>query len=320
MSSSQKPPYPPRGAGLGGIPTKSIDIPISAVLLALFIVSAAVHMTIFQLNKRRGHKFVLSALCFGFSMARIVANTLRIVWAVHPTNARIAIAASIFANAGVVLLFVINLILSQRLLRAYHPHIGWSLPGKIVFRFLFSSVGASLIMVIVAVVYSFYTLNPNSLAKIRDIQLFAVTFLAVLAFLPIPIVAFCLLWPRRGVTDAFGSGSMRTKIIALIFTAALLTLGAGFRAGVAFQKRPATDPAWFHHKACFYTFNYVIELIVVFTYAFIRFDLRFHVPNGSNAPGHYSRGVAAEKIASLGHHTSIDEEAGVRYSMALSST
>lgn len=247
-------------------------------------------MTIFQVNNRKGHKFVMSAVTFGFSMARISANVMRIVWAGYPHNASIAIAANVLTNAGVVLLFVINLILTQRIVRAHHPKLGWSTPGRAFFRFFYFSVAAMLVMVITAVVYSFYTLDMGALDKIRKVQLFAITYLAVLAFLPIPIVAVTLLTARNGVQDNFGTGSMKYKVFLVVFASALLALGAGFRAGVAYEKRPANDPAWFHHKACYYCFNYVIELLVVFTWALSRFDRRFWVPNGSKAPGDYSRG------------------------------
>ncbi|KAH7165534.1 hypothetical protein EDB81DRAFT_256305 [Dactylonectria macrodidyma] len=282
------PPYLPTTAGLGGRPTPSVDDPISGVLLALFVAGAILNMTIFQLNKRRSHKFLLSGLLFGFCMARISANVLRIAWASYPNNARLAIAAQVFVNAGVVLLFVVNLIFAQRILRAYHPHIGWSKPATFFFRFLFFSVVANLIMVIVAVVYSFYTLDPTTRLQLRKIQLTAVTYLAILAFLPLPITGISILLPRKAPMDKFGQGRMRTKIGLLVFTASLLTLGAAFRAGVAYQIRPITNPAWYHHKACFYVFNYVIELIVVYSYALSRFDRRFHIPNGSSGPGAYS--------------------------------
>jgi hypothetical protein len=50
---------------MGGVPKIGVDVPITAVFLALFIGAAAIHMTIFQLNQRRGHKFIFSALLFG---------------------------------------------------------------------------------------------------------------------------------------------------------------------------------------------------------------------------------------------------------------
>lgn len=226
-------------------------------------------------------------------MARLTANIMRIVWAFYPRNASVAIAASILANAGVVL-FVVNLFFAQRLLRAYQPRLGWSRPLTLLFRALVASVVACLIMVIVSIVYSFYTLDPSTRSRLRRVQLVAVVFLAILAFLPTPVGLVVVLLPRRRLSvDKFCSSSMRTKLLLLLFTSLLLTLGAGFRAGVAFIQRPADAPAWFHHKACFYCFNYVIELVVVFNYVVSRFDRRFHVPDGSSQPGDYSGGKSA---------------------------
>ncbi|KAF7561769.1 hypothetical protein G7046_g2379 [Stylonectria norvegica] len=302
------PPYPPQGASLGGRPTTSLDVPICAVLIAFFVGGAVFNMTVFQINRRRSHKFVLSGLLFGFCMARITANVLRIVWAERPTNVRVAIAASIFTNAGVLLLFIVNLIFAQRILRAYHPRIGWSRPGTLAFRFLFFSIPANLIMVIVAVVYSFYTLDVAKRTKIRDVQLVATTYLAVLAFLPLPITLLCVLLPRRAPMDKFGQGRMRTKIYLLLFTSTLLALGAGFRCAVGYYKRPADHPMWFHSKPCYYCFNYVIEIIVVYSYAGSRFDRRFHIPDGSKAPGDYSSSIDTARSHQMINRLNTDEE------------
>lgn len=69
----------------------------------------------------------------------------------------------------------------------------------------------------------------------------------------------------------------------------LLSLGACFRVAVNYTApRPLASPAWYHSKPCFYCFNFVIELLVVYVYTASRFDRRFHVPNGCAAPGHYS--------------------------------
>ncbi|PTB70818.1 hypothetical protein BBK36DRAFT_1137470 [Trichoderma citrinoviride] len=289
--SHLSPPYPPKYASLGLQPTPIPDIPVSAVVLFLFACSAALNMTIFQRNRRRGHKFVLSGLFFGFSMARISANVMRIVWACYPTDGQIGLAAQILASAGVLLVYVINLILVLRILRAYHPHLGWSTPVRVFFRSLYASVGACLVMLITAVVYSVYTLNQSAIDKTHDVQVVAVTYFAFLAFLPLPIVALCFVIPRRQRIEKFGAGSMRYKLFLMIFSASLLTLGAAFRAGVTYYRVPVSQPRWFHSKACFYCFNYAIELIVIFTYALSRFDKRFHIPDGSSLPGHYVNGV-----------------------------
>lgn len=248
-------------------------------------------MTIFQINRRRGHKFVLSALCFGFCMARIVTCIMRIVWASRPNSIRIAIASNIFNAAGVLILFIVNLIFAQRLLRAYHPHFGWHRAVHFAFIFLYFSVIALLIMVITATVISFYTLNPDTLSICRKIQLFSGTYLTVLAFLPIPIVLVAWAWPREERPEKFGHGRLRTKVRLVLFTSTLLAFGAGFRIGGNFDSRPINAPAWYHHRAAYYCVNFVIELTVVYLYALMRFDRRFHIPNGSSAPGHYTHGV-----------------------------
>ncbi|EEU43777.1 uncharacterized protein NECHADRAFT_82907 [Fusarium vanettenii 77-13-4] len=261
-------------------------------------------MTRFQLNLRRGHKFVLSALLFGLSMARIMANVLRIAWAVHNDNARLVIAASIFANAGMLLLFVVNLILLQRVVRAYQPQIGWSKAFGWTFRLLYSGIAASLIMVVVSVVYSYYTLDSHTQSQLRCIRLVTAVYLAVLAFVPIPAVITILLLPRSFPIEHFGRGTMRIKVVLLLFTSVLLSLGACFRAGGAFIQRPTENPGWFNSRAAYYCFNYVIELVVVFTYALSRFDRRFHIPNGSKGPGDYSNGG----LGGMSGQQSTDEE------------
>jgi hypothetical protein len=58
-------PYLPTTWALGGKIEKSVDLPITAVIMLLFMISAAWHMTIFQLNRRRGHKFLFNAVLFG---------------------------------------------------------------------------------------------------------------------------------------------------------------------------------------------------------------------------------------------------------------
>ncbi|KAJ4193118.1 hypothetical protein NW767_010407 [Fusarium falciforme] len=276
------PPYLPRGVILGLIPSPMSDIPVSSVLIVFSILSAPLRMTIFQLNLRRNYKFVLSALLFGLSMARIMANVLRIAWAVHNDNARLVFVASIFANAGMMLLFVANLILPQRVVRAHHPQIGWSKPFDWAFRFLYSGIAASLFMVIASVVYSYYTLDPHVQSQFRCIRLITAVYLAVLAFLPIPGVIITLLLPCSSPIDHFGQGTMRTRVVLILFTSDLLSLGACFYAGAAFIQRPSENPGWFNSKAAYYCFNYVVELVVVFTYLLSRFDRRFLIPNGSS--------------------------------------
>ena len=283
------PPYPPTTAALGGVPTVGVDVPITAVFLFFFILGAIGHMTIFRLNMRRGHKFIMSGMMFGFCMARIVTCIMRIVWATRTTQVQIAMAAQIFVSAGVVLLFVVNLIFAQRIVRASHPNTGWHPFFANAFTLTYVLIVLTLAMIITVLVQSFYTLNQRTKQIDRDVQLYGQTYYTLIAFLPVVLVIGGLVIPRRTRLEKFGNGRYRSKIFILITSSVILTLGSAFRAGINFRSpRPRNDPAWYHSKACFYSFNFLIELIVIVFYLVVRVDLRFHIPNGSMRAGDYS--------------------------------
>lgn len=279
----QGPPWPPKTAALGETPTKDVDIPICAVFLALFIVGAVGHMTLFQLNNRRGHKFLPSAVTFGFCMSRIVANCLRIAWACYPHNIRVAIASQIFIAAGVLLLFIINLLFAQRILGAFHPRVGSSVTLGIFFKLLYVLIVLVLAMLITSIVQSFYTLNSNTHRIDRDLQLGGMTFFMAISFLPFPILAYVLVTRRNcyGI-QRFGTGGWPMKFTIVAGAAFFLCLGASFRAGTMYkQPQPKEYPAWYDDKACLYVFDFTLEIIVVYIYLIGRVDLRFYVPNSS---------------------------------------
>ena len=217
---------------------------------------------------------------------------MRIVWATRPTNIRIAIAANIFVYAGVVLLFVVNVIFAQRILRACHPKTGWHPLFHHCFTALYVLIVLTLIMLITSVIQSFYTLNDNTIRIDRSILLYGQTFYCVVSFLPILMVIGGLVIPRETRVEKFGQGRFRTKIGILLTTSFLLCLGACFRVGANYAggDRPIKDPAGYQGKACFYIFNFTIEIIVILLYVIVRVDKRFWVPDHSKKRGDYSRG------------------------------
>lgn len=290
------PPYLPNTALVGGIPTPTIDDPISGVLMFLFLVAAAAHMAVFQINKKKEHLFVFSAMMFAFSLIRAVALLLRIVLASHPADARLSIAANVLTQAGTILVFLINLFFAQRILRGYHPIFGWSTPARILHRIALASVVLSLLMVIITTVQSFFTLDEATREADRTVQLFGGTYLTVLAFLPIPIVVLAMLAPRKYVTEKFGTGSWRAKLFLVLFTSAIMTLGAGFRVGTNYAPRPRNDPAWYHSRGPYYAFNFILDLIVAYLYLATGFHKRFYVPNGARGPGSYMDTLPTEKV------------------------
>ncbi|AEO64744.1 0cabb335-aec9-46b9-9c20-8ff1c89cb31a [Thermothielavioides terrestris] len=290
VPTAPKPPYPPSTAPLGGIPTPIPDIPISAALVGAFGLAALAHLFLFGRNARRGRRFVFSVLLGVFSCVRMAALALRVAWAREPANANVALAATVLTNAGVLILFIVNLVLALRVVRATHPAAGWSRVAWWGFRGLVATVVAVLVMVVTCSVHSVFTLDARARRMERDVLLFAGVYMTFIALLPAIAVVLAVVLPRRGAYPAekFGSGSMAAKMVLLAFTSTLLAVGAGFRAAVNFAAKPVNQPQWYHSRPAFYCFIFAIEIVVVYTYLFTRFDKRFYVPPGSSAPGDYS--------------------------------
>jgi hypothetical protein len=283
-------PYASNTAGIGGLPTISLDVPICSVFVAMYFSFAITNIAIHQVNRRHHHKFLLSMPLTGFSMARVVTLSLRIAWANQQHNINLAIAAQIFVNAGILIVYVLNLVLAQRILRALQPKIGWNPILRATYKAFYISIGAALVMVIASVVVSLYTLDPHTKSQCRDIQLVALTYLLIFTCLPILHIAVAVLLPRPKDAETFGTGSMRSKIIIVALSAQICMLTAGFKAGVAWSPpRLIRDPAWYHSKACFYVFNFACEILCLCILTFSRIDKRFWVPDGSSSPGDYTQ-------------------------------
>lgn len=103
--------------------------------------------------------------------------------------------------------------------------------------------------------------------------------------------------------EQFGSGTWVAKVFIVSLVAVLLCLGASFRAATSWMKpRPFTHPAWYHSKACFYVFDFGIDIMVVALFFVARVDQRFWVPNGSSKVRHY-RGVEDNEEKTQGFQT-----------------
>lgn len=266
-------------------------------------------MTTLQLNMKKGHKFVFSGLLFGLSVARTVALSLRIAQASDPFNGSLGLAANILVQAGVVIIFVVNLFFTQRVVRATHPKLGWSLPGRIIFRGLLAGLISCLVMIIITVVHTSYTLDRHALQMDRRVQLVGGTYFFMISLLPIPVASLAvLLRDRKRPLEKFGAGAFRVQTGLLFLTATLLALGAGFRLGTNFAVTPKGEFRWWHSKACFYTLNFGVEIICSALYALTRFDQRYHIPNGASRPGDYAKGREPEYPLQDNMNANIDVE------------
>lgn len=239
-------------------------------------------MTIFRRNLSRGHKFIPSAVTFGFCMARTLTCSLRIAWAYKLNNVSLSIAAAIFANAGVLLLFVLELLFAQRCLRAAFPKFGWSKLLHYAFLINYLLIPCVLVMVIVTNIYAHYTLNISSLNSCRDTLLVAATYMSLFSFLPLALSILIAILPKGQDCENFGTGSLENKLLIVGLTSFLLCLGAVFRTAISFMPaRPVSYPYSFDGKACFYVFYFSFEIVVVYTFLLVRIDKRFYIPDGS---------------------------------------
>lgn len=262
------------------------------MLLAIYAFFAATNMYIFQTNKRRGHKFIPSALMFGFSMARVLTLILRIVWACYPHGVSIAIAANIFVNAGILIIYILNLLFASRILRALQPALGWNRILSSFYKVLYGLIACALALVIVLSIMSSYTLDPQIHMEALWIQRGALLFMLIFTLIPAVLVAAALLLPSHRGAETFGQGSMRTKVIVLSIGICLTVTISGFRAGTTWMPpRPVTDPAWYQSRAAFYCFNFMLEIFILALYVPTRIDRRFHVFDGSSKRKTYKKPV-----------------------------
>jgi hypothetical protein len=222
-------------------------------------------------------------------MERVLTSILRIASVSQPQNVRLALAAQIFVAAGVLILFVINIIFAMRLVRATHRSFGWHPAFGIAFKSLFVLVGVTLIMVITATVQGSYTLSAQTRATDRSLQLYGSTLLAIVATLPLLMTVMTLMIPYSPI-DEFGTGRLRTKVITLLISTTLLLIGAWYRCGITWQTPvPRFRPLpGYLGKGPFYILNFLFEFQTVIMYAVLRVDQRWHIPNGASGPGSYS--------------------------------
>lgn len=285
-------------AQIGGVPTIGLDVPICSVFVALFLALAVAHMTLLQINLRRGHKFIFNGMCFGFAMSRIIACTFRLIWATKPTDVNISLVASVFLNAGILVVYIINIHFAWRMVRSARPSFGWNPTVRLFNKIMLWAVLGLIIPLIVIIILR--VKNPT-LDHIQTastvVSRLAQTYFLIIAVEPAVLLALALVKAHEE-KDHFGNGSWHGKTLVLGLSTALAITEAGFRCGTTWTPAPlATDPAWWDSKAAFYCFNFAIDVCLLSLFLVGRIDRRFHVPNGSDGPMSYSKGMApAEEL------------------------
>ncbi|KAI7213850.1 hypothetical protein KC333_g6344 [Hortaea werneckii] len=289
------PPYLPSGVALvGGRPTVDVDVPVLVVLLLLYAGGAIGNASIFFRNRKRGQFFPMSMAMFGFCMSRIATCSVRIAWAAHPSNANLAMAATIFAAVGILIVFVIVLILAQRILRATHPKLGWSRTVSGSLKATYFGLFVAIVLLIAFTILNFFTLKSNLRNIAMWVQRAGVLYMLLFNLIGPVLVLLSLTLPQPmdiATPDNFGIRStMASKYIILSVTMFFTLFIAGFRMGTAWaDSRPASDPAWWERKPAYYVIQYGFEVVIVYWLILARFDQKFWIPNKSHGPGDYSR-------------------------------
>jgi len=95
--------------------------------------------------------------------------------------------------------------------------------------------------------------------------------------------------PSRSQPENFGIRPLHVKTTYVQIVALMLVVGAVIRTAGATNVAPVQTPLPIDDKTLFYVTGFLLEIMVVYMHAFLRFDLLFHVPDGASAPGDYSR-------------------------------
>lgn len=285
LTSQQPPPYALNEAQIGGLPTVTDDVPPLIAFLIMFSASALVSIWLLEHHRRHhGHLSTIAIILFLFAGERVLTCILRLVWAYRLVHVQIALAAQVFVQAGVLLLYLMNLLLVKRIWVEQVPGVKLQDRLKMFLGLLSMCTVSTLIMVITSIIISVYTLDQGIITRCLDIQRAGETYFVLFATVPIPLLLIiqCLSRDRSLRTVDFDPPriqSYKRRKIAFVCLSTLLCLtNAGFKAGVVWMPvRPLFDPAWYHSRACLYAFVFGTELCVLLMCFVARADLMFEL-------------------------------------------
>jgi hypothetical protein len=172
------------------------DVAPSAVFLALFVIFAIAHGSLFVINYRRGHKFWMSfAFCF-YATLRWLGFALRIVWAKDILKLHVGITSEVLVILPTVFLASFNLVLAQRIFTWRQPLFGNNKYFWWLMLVLYSVVVAVVIMTIVAgVVPYLYYLSRSNYDMCRNVVKVTSVLITLYSLVSLALVAFTYICP-----------------------------------------------------------------------------------------------------------------------------
>ncbi|KAK4244353.1 hypothetical protein C7999DRAFT_43968 [Corynascus novoguineensis] len=307
LSQNDDPPFPASEAHMGGVPTPIPDTPVIIIFLILFAVALGLETLLYRLDCTRApfngngnndedddshyyhrrrylsrflilHPFpLLPALRITFLLTRLAALATRLAWTYHPRAhgaSDLEVASTILAPAGSVLLLIANPLLARRFARDYaafgpHPAVVRTARAAV-----FCAV-VSLVMGVSTHADAYFTREREELDRGRSVRLVAECIRLAVALLPV-LAVLVSGWgfPLQEEVER-DRPRLQSRGAMICGVGLLLTLQQGFRTGVAFEGSGPQSRAWFLHKATYYCFVYLIDLMIVSWFLAARLDRRF---------------------------------------------
>jgi hypothetical protein len=267
----------------GGIPTDGTDIPASAVLLVVYLALAVVHGYLFFVKSKK--TFIPQAMTMGFCISRVVSMSLRIAWTANVTNKNIAIASNIFLNAGVLLLYIVNMLLTHRFILTIFPNLPTrkTAPYNLAFFLYVGSSLPLLILVVVPGVQLFLSSDLSTIHIDRDILRFAQCYLTVFVSAPViaTITSSTIYFFASKKASGLRAGEVSLRAAVLFIAGSLLIwIQAVKILQIFYTATPETavSPPWFLRRPILYSGFFLPELLVVIIYAVASIRFRYQMP------------------------------------------
>lgn len=172
------------------------DIAPSGLFLAIFVIIAIAHGSLFTINYMRGHRFWLSlGFCF-YATMRWIGFALRIVWAKNILKLHVGIASEVLLVLPIVFLASFNLVLAQRIFTWKHPVFGNTKIFWYAMLAIYSVVIAVVTMTIVAgVVPYLYFLSRSHYDMCRNVVKVTSILITLYSLLSIAFVIMTYIVP-----------------------------------------------------------------------------------------------------------------------------
>ncbi len=190
-------------------------------------------------------------------------------------------------SPSTVIIFAVNLVFAQRIVRAMHPFFGWSLAFGYFSWFLILSIPGVTIINLVAICVRFFGGDDLKRQEVAgEFLKFGSTYNVMLVLMPLIWIFLASALPGPPVEN-FGRGEIRSKAALLVLSAVTMSAGAIMRLAVA-MSHDVTASSPLLSRTVFYLTGFMLELLTVAAYAYFRIDLLFYIPTGAKRPGDYS--------------------------------